>query len=138
MGICILIRSYLVFFVIPSALIVQLATQTQPFPGCPRVHWQCGAPTDAYDVEVVDSLGESEGWQKLADRGDPKLDKLLEWLYHRCVHQAPGTDVTCYEESVFFVHQWTLNTTPKWNASMVVFSVWDQQDCTVNFRLASQ
>ena len=106
--------------------------------GRPGVKWTLGlgVPEEAYEVDVTSDLGDSVGWLNLEDRDDPRLTRLLLWVYQSHVHKVTGNDVLWNEELVFLVKDSRLQQAPHWEVDLKVFSIWDQCDCQVKFRLA--
>ena len=106
--------------------------------GRPGVKWTLGlgVPEEAYEVDVTSDLGDSVGWLNLEDRDDPRLTRLLLWVYQSRVHKVTGNEVIWNEELVSLVKDSRLQQAPHWEVDLKVFSIWDQCDCQVKFRLA--
>lgn len=83
--------------------------------------------------------GSNEGtilWENLSDMADVRFVDLLVWVKGYYVDKIAGNDVISYEESVFLVNQSHIQQDPTWEATISLWSVWDQQDLTVKYRLA--
>ena len=100
--------------------------------------WTNGLPEDEYEVHIVTSGEEqSTGWQPLSE-ADNRLKELLVWLHQFHVMKVPGDAVVCYEQTVFFVKTSSLKPASTWGAVVDLFSVWEQEDWTVQFQLAKR
>ena len=88
------------------------------------------------DGSCADSITSAD-WVSLSE-GDraTRLQALLSWVHQHYMFKVPGNDVVCFEETVFIVQRSCLTSLPHWEATLTVFSVWEQQDWTVKFRLA--
>ena len=91
--------------------------------GRPGVKWTLGlgVPEEAYEVDVTSDLGDSVGWLNLEDRDDPRLTRLLLWVYQSHVHKVTGNDVLWNEELVFLVKDSRLQRAPHWEVDLKVF-----------------
>ena len=110
-----------------------------PPANCPGgVRWLCGCPDEKYDVNVLDTHGNdlTPGWMRLDERDDPKLEAMLCWLFKYKVHNVLGCDVVFNEELVFVVNSVTITEEP-WRCDIQCWSVWDQMECTIQFRVAT-
>lgn len=101
----------------------------------PGVRW-CGTgePPDGYSYMISIPDFESE-LTPVSDAEDGRMAALLMWVYNHFVHKVPGDTVVCYEEAVYFVRKATLEHQPVWLAKIECFSIWDQEDVTITFKL---
>ena len=102
----------------------------------PGTDWPNGLPDEKYQVLVEDNMEPTTeyDWMPLVEKSEQRLEELLRRVYQFYVHKIPGKDVVCREELVYVVQSCNLQQSP-WEATISVFSVWEQDVRTVKFKL---
>lgn len=87
------------------------------------------------------SNGQSEATSEKqnVEDADSRIAALLEWIVQRLVFNA-NNEVICHEEIVYFVKDGPhmAQEPAKWQATVTVFSVWDQQQQVITFNLRDE
>lgn len=103
------------------------------------VGWDgCDIPTDKYtysiasQIEVTDEKGVDES-------SDGRVAALLAWIPQKKIH-GDDNQVTCFEEVVYFVKDdpVIVNGPAMWQATIRVFSVWEQEEQLISFKLKKE
>ena len=99
--------------------------------------WSGVEPPEDYLFQVTISNETSE-MKPVSDAEDAGIPNLLVWLYNNVVHRVPGDDVIKNEELIYIVQKTVLEHEPTWCARVECFSILDQQQITVCFKIAGQ
>ena len=102
----------------------------------PGLPWECGLPpVDQYTYTISESFfGHEE--TVVGKSRDDRVESLLKWI-PQWKWFSPGKTVTCYEEDVYYVLEgpWFNKPSAPWHATVRVFSVWDQSEQTITFKV---
>ena len=83
-------------------------------------------------------LKEASAPRNLGDLDDDRLEALLMWVKNFYVHKIPGTTCVCYQQDVYYINAHTVKQSPEWEATIAVYSVWEQENQRIIFRLADK
>ena len=96
---------------------------------------------DGYKFKIVTSqtVGDADVFTgtflPVNETDDPNIPSILLWMYNYFVYKIPGQAVVWNEQLVFEVKKTHVHHKPEWWAYATGFSISDQQDVTVIFKL---
>lgn len=105
--------------------------------GSGGVRWhQTGEPPAGYEYRVEYGRGDNSEEYVEVDGSDLKISALLIWTYNFFVHRVFTDAVILDEELVLLVKDAEIRYEPEWAAIIKVFSIWEQDEAVVTFKLS--
>ena len=97
------------------------------------------ADIDDYVYQIVFFDGSTE-WELLAERIDPKIERLLMWLGACEVLDMCGNQVVAFGQVLYLVQEYELScrTPGAWFAELDVYCIASEERVTIRFRLAKE
>lgn len=93
-------------------------------------------PAEKYTVQILSPEQADSSPRNLGDLDDRCLEALLNWVKEYYVHKTAGMTALCFEQDVYFIHEHFLKKSPEWEARIVVYSIWEEENQTILFKLA--